>query len=120
MRAAVGMAEKIAWPRTAAAASCGAPAASSRPCSSTMRWSASGTASSSRCSDSRIVSPSSSLSLRSVCRKVLAAMGSSWLVGSSRMSTSGRMTTTDARLSICFWPPESAATSRSNQSAMPK
>jgi len=52
--------------------------------------------------------------------KVRAAMGSSWLVGSSRMSTSGRMTTTDARLSICFWPPESAATSRSNQSAMPK
>ena len=47
-------------------------------------------------------------------------MGSSWLVGSSRIKTLGCMTITEASVSSCFWPPESWSTDLWNQSCMPK
>ena len=56
--------------------------------------------------------PSSRLILPSTARKSEAAMGSSWLVGSSRISTSGCMAMTEARFSSCFCPPDRSATSR--------
>ena len=60
--------------------------------------------------------PSSRLMRPSVCKKSAAAMGSSWLVGSSKISTLGCMTMTEARLSSCFWPPDSSSTDLWNQS----
>ena len=38
------------------------------------------------------------------------------LVGSSKISTLGCMTMTEARLSSCFWPPDSSSTDLWNQS----
>ena len=58
------------------------------------------------------VVPSSVLIFRTVFRKSEAAMGSNWLVGSSRISTSGCIAMMEARFSSCFWPPERVATSR--------
>ena len=58
-----------------------------------------------------MVTPSSRLILRTVFRKSDAAMGSSWLVGSSRMSALGRMAIMDARFNSCFWPPDRSRTS---------
>ena len=69
-----------------------------------------GNASSSRCSVKMMVVPSSRLILPSMARKSDAAMGSSWLVGSSRISTEGCIAMTDARLKSCFCPPDSSAT----------
>ena len=66
------------------------------------------------------VVPRSLFILCMVCRKSDAAMGSNCDVGSSRISTSGCMAMIDARLSICFCPPESSATFLRNQLSMPK
>ena len=66
------------------------------------------------------VVPSSVLIFRMVFKKSEAAMGSSWLVGSSRIRASGCMAIMEARFNSCFWPPERVATSRWNQSWMPK
>ena len=52
--------------------------------------------------------------------KPVAATGSSCAVGSSRMSRSGRITSTDARFKSCFLPPESVETSLENHSVIPK
>ena len=45
----------------------------------------------------------------SIDKNSLAAMGSSRAVGSSKISSLGRMTMTEARLSSCFCPPDSSA-----------
>ena len=68
--------------------------------------------SSSRCSVMSTVVPSSRLIFFTVLRKSEAAMGSSWLVGSSRISTSGCIAMMEARFKSCFCPPDSSATSR--------
>ena len=47
-------------------------------------------------------------------------MGSSWLVGSSNISSRGCITITEASASSCFCPPDSSSTRRWNQSCMPK
>ena len=52
----------------------------------------------------RMVVPNSRLILPRVARKSDAAMGSSWLVGSSRISTFGCKTITEARFKSCFLP----------------
>ena len=88
------------------------PVHSSCPRSITATAVARGKASSSRCSVSTTAVPSSRLIFPSTARKSEAAMGSSWLVGSSRISTSGCMAMTEARFSSCFWPPDSWETSR--------
>ena len=113
MRMAAGMARNIRWPMTLSRwpTSAGVPVHSSRPPSITATVVARGKASSKRCSGSRTVVPSSRLILPSTARKSAAAMGSSWLVGSSRISTSGCMAMTDARFKSCFWPPDSSVTS---------
>ena len=67
-------------------------------------------ASSSRCSERMIVVPSSRLILPRVERKSVAAIGSSWLVGSLRSRTEGSSAMTDAKFTSCFCPPESSAT----------
>ena len=66
------------------------------------------------------VVPSSRLIFRTVFRKSEAATGSSWLVGSSRIRIWGCMAIMEARFNSCFCPPERMATSRWNQSWMPK
>ena len=68
--------------------------------------------SSRRCSVMSTVVPSSRLIFFTVFKKSEAAMGSSWLVGSSKIRTFGCMAMIDARFSSCFWPPDSSATSR--------
>ena len=98
----------------------GVSSAITLPPSITMARSAWGKISSIRCSVMMTVVPSSRLILRTVFRKSEAAMGSSWLVGSSRISTSGCMAMMEARFSSCFCPPERLATSLWNQSWMPK
>ena len=40
------------------------------------------------------------------CKNSLAAIGSSWLVGSSKMRTDGCIAIIEARFKICFCPPE--------------
>ena len=83
-----------------------------RPPSITTARSAWGKMSSSRCSVMITVVPSSMLIFLTVFKKSDAAMGSSWLVGSSRISTSGCMAMMEARFKSCFWPPDRLTTSR--------
>ena len=96
--------------RSCSPTSWGVPVQRSAPRSITATVVASGNASSSRCSVRRMVVPSSRLIFPSVARKSLAAMGSSWLVGSSRMRTEGCMAIMEARFKSCFCPPESSVT----------
>ena len=121
-RRGVGMARNMGWffSCKARASSRGVPAARMVPRSITAARLARGRASSRRCSVSRTVTPSSRLSLARTPRKSEAAIGSSWLVGSSRMRSSGSRVITAARLRSCFCPPEREATSRWNQFWMPK
>ena len=91
-----------------------------RPPSITAVWSAMGRASSSRCSVSRMVVPSSRLIRSRAFRKEEAALGSSWAVGSSNSSRLGCIIMTAARFSSCFCPPDRLAVSAWNQSAIPK
>ena len=86
----------------------GVSAAMILPDSITTARSATGKMSSRRCSVMITVVPSSRLIFRTVFRKSEAAMGSSWLVGSSRISTSGCIAMTEARFRSCFCPPESS------------
>ncbi len=111
-RMAVGMARNIPCPApfSAGPTSPGAPVHSSLPPSSTAAREARGKASSSRCSVRMTVVPSSRLIRPRTARKSEAAMGSSWLVGSSRISTEGCMAMTEARLSNCFCPPDRSET----------
>ena len=67
-------------------------------------------ASSKRCSVKRTVVPNSRLILPRVAKKSDAAIGSSWLVGSSKISTFGCKTITEARFKSCFCPPDSSVT----------
>ena len=69
-----------------------------------------GSTSSSLCSVMMMVVPSSLLILTRHAMNSFAAIGSSWLVGSSSISTSGDRAMTDARFTICFCPPDSSAT----------
>jgi len=112
MRMAVGMAKNIAFPLdfNSAPTSAGVPVQSSLPPSMTATREAKENASSKRCSVRMIVVPSSRLILPRVAKKSDAAIGSSWLVGSSRISTFGCKTITDARFKSCFCPPDSSVT----------
>ena len=111
-RIAVGIDRNMEWPAPfrAPPTSSGVPVHNRRPRSITATRVASGKASSRRCSVRITVVPSSRLIRPMVARKSEAAIGSSWLVGSSRMSTLGCMAITDARFRSCFWPPESSVT----------
>ena len=113
-RIAAGIARNIPLPcsRRLRPTSSAVPQERILPCSMTATLPASGKASSSRCSVRRMVVPNSRLILPRTARKSDAAIGSSWLVGSSRISTFGCMTITAARFRSCFCPPESEATSR--------
>ena len=112
MRMAAGMARNMAFPLafSSAPTSAGVPVQRSVPLSMTATREAKEKASSRRCSVRMIVVPSSRLILPRVARKSDAAMGSSWLVGSSRMRTFGWSTMTDARFRSCFCPPDSSVT----------
>ena len=106
--------------RRAAPTSAGVPLHRRLPPSSTTTRLARGKASSSRCSVRRTVVPSSRLTRPSTERNSEAAMGSSWLVGSSKIRTEGWSAITEARFSSCFCPPDSSAASRWNQDSIPK
>ena len=106
------MARNIPWPLFF---SC-FPTCSGVPSPSRAPWSINrtrlhrGKTSSSRCSVMRTVVPNSRLIRPRVERKSVAAMGSSWLVGSSRTSTEGCIAMIAARFSNCFCPPDSSDT----------
>ena len=112
MRMAAGMARNIALPLdfNSAPTSAGVPVQRSLPSSMTATRDAKPNASSRRCSVRIIVVPSSRLILPRVAKKSDAAMGSSWLVGSSKISTFGCKTITEARFKSCFCPPDSSVT----------
>ena len=86
----------------AAAISFGGKACFSLPCSIIPIRSAKGKSSSCRCSVRRMVCPSSRFSFSSIPIKFPAETGSSWEVGSSKISTLGFITMTDAKFSICL------------------
>ena len=111
---AAGIAKNMVLPLAfnSAPTSAGVPVQRSWPLSITATREARLNASSSRCSVRMTVVPNSRLSLLSVARKSEAAMGSSWLVGSSRIKTFGCRTITDARFKSCFCPPDSSVTER--------
>ena len=121
-RMGTGMARNMGWfpAFRVCPTAAGVPVHSTRPRSSTATVSASGNTSSSRCSVRITVVPSSRWMRPTMARKSDAAMGSSWAVGSSRISTSGRRIITAARFSSCFCPPDREAVSRSYQVWMPK
>ena len=112
MRIGTGMAENMSLSAALSRAptSLAVPVSKTRPRSMKTTFVDRASASSSLCSERMIVVPSSRLILPSVERKSVAAMGSSWLVGSSRRSTDGSSAITDAKFTSCFCPPESSAT----------
>ena len=63
-----------------------------------------------RCSVSKTVVPMSRLIFFTVSKKSEAAMGSSWEVGSSRISKDGCIAITEARFRSCFCPPDNSDT----------
>ena len=88
----------------------GPSAVSTFPSSMTTTRSEAWKISSSRCSVIRTVVRSSRLILRTVFKKSESAIGSSWLVGSSKISTSGCIAIIEARFNSCFCPPDSSVT----------
>ncbi len=89
------------------------------PASIAMTLSAAAMQRSSRCSASSTVVPHSSLSRRSSQISSSPATGSSWEVGSSRSSNSGRGPIAAASATRCSSPPESSEVERSSRWAMP-
>jgi len=79
-----------------------------------------GSTSSRRCSVMMIVVPSSRFILTRLFIKSFAAMGSSWLVGSSNTNTFGDIAITEARFTSCFCPPDRSITFLWNISPSPK
>lgn len=106
MRIGTGIAENMSLPfaLSRAPTSLAVPVSSTHPRSMKTTFVDKASASSSRCSERMIVVPSSRLILPSVERKSVAAIGSSWLVGSSRRSTDGSSAITDAKFTSCFLP----------------
>ena len=105
--------------QSASATVCGASSIMRRPFSSSSTRSASANASSKRCSTSKIVMPISRFKRASVFKNSVAAIGSSWAVGSSKSRIFGCITSTDARFKSCFCPPESVSVSCRNQPSIP-
>ena len=107
-------------PDSSQAISAGFPQERSIPSSMTATRSAACKTASSRCSVSKMATPSSRLMRSTIARRFCAANGSSMAVGSSRMRIFGFIASAEAILSSCFCPPDSSHVFCRNHGSMPK